>query len=134
MRVHRAIAWPFHTSLRIPAIWIALLAASALIGNVAQWIANDDLKAADAATNAASECRSRIIGYVDGLSIEQDSALGVALLDRTGASNDEVFREARKSYEDATARLTVAKDYRERAVEVCDADPDFEPQTDIPQE
>lgn len=128
----RAAAWLFRTTVRIPAIWIALLAVSALIGNAAQWLERDSLRIENASNNAESECRSRINGYVEGLSIELSVAEAFGLLDATGSEDLPISRqEAVKRATDAASRLEVARSYRERAVEVCAENPHFNPQTDI---
>lgn len=131
--------------IRIPALAVLLLGLSAVLGNLSQWEQRDDLKAQAAvnsaeikalteANNDQAECRSRIVGYVEGLSITQDIALGDGILDRLGPNDDTVFDLAIQNYREAVGSLRLAKEYRERSVEVCAEDPDFDPATDIPQE
>lgn len=117
--------------VRVPALAAVLVALSALVGNLAQWEYKDDLKAQVNANNAQAECRSRIVGYVDGLDIDSRIAQGDGLLDRLGDSNDAIFEQAIADYRVAVGALKIAKEYREQAVEVCAADPAFDPDTDI---
>jgi hypothetical protein len=112
--------------VRTPAAVIALLALSALIGNAAQWQERGDLKSAAEANNAEAECRSRIIAYVDGLRIQHDVLLGTGLLDRVGVQDGPTFAAVVEAYERVVTTLETAAPYRENAVEVCKADPDFD--------
>lgn len=123
----------FLRPVRIPAAAIVLLALSATAGNMVQWQQRGDLQAQADANNVEAECRSRIVGYVEGLSIELSVAEVFGLLEATGAEDLPVSRQ--EAVERATAaagRLETAKDYRERSVQVCANNPGFDPTSDIP--
>lgn len=127
--LHRIVRpWP------VPAMAIILLTASAIAGNLAQFDQKQDLKSQADLNNAESECRGRIVGYVEGLSIELSIAETLGLLDQVGAEDLPLtFEEAVDAATSAALRLNAAKDYRERSVEVCAANPNFNPTRDIPE-
>lgn len=113
--------------IRVPYLAMVLLAFSALAGNLAQWDEKGDLQRQGNVNNAEAECRARIEGYVDGLSITQDIALGTGLLDRLGPNDDDVFQEAVEAYASAVRELEQAKGYQEDSVKICASDASFDP-------
>ncbi len=118
--------------VRVPAVAVLLLALSAVFGNAAQGEQKTDLERQNNANNAEAECRSRIVGYVDGLKIDESLALGSAIIDRLDARDQVMFEEAIDRYRSAIGQLEIARDYREKAAEVCGDNPQFQPSTDIP--
>lgn len=106
------------------------MAISAFLGNAAQWIDRSDLKAAADESKEQTECRGRISGYVEGLSIANATALGSGLL-ALYAEGDEsaTFQRERAAYRETTDLLRDAIPYRSDAVAVCAKDPAFEPES-----
>lgn len=118
-------------TIRLPYLAVVLLSLSAIAGNVVQWQQKVDLETQAKENNDQAECRSRIVGYVEGLQITLDLALGTGILDRLGANDDAVFQSAAEAYAEGVRHLDSARRYREDAVEVCVADPNFDPKRDI---
>jgi hypothetical protein len=139
VKILNALARPFTTRIRISGAAVILLCASALTGNFGQFIdrarADDQIKRLEASQDAdtdEAECRSRIVGYVEGLSIELNVTGSLALLARREGSDLPItFDEALERAAAAAVRLEAAKGYRESAVEVCAENPDFDPTYDI---
>lgn len=117
-------------TLRVPAWAFGMLALSAFLGNAAQWVDRSDLKSAQDASKEQTECRGRISGYVEGLSITNATALGSGLLALYSEGQDSArFRQERDLYDKTTRLLREATPYREQSVSVCAKDPDFDPET-----
>lgn len=125
-RLSRAVRY-ITRELRVPAWSFGLLAVSAFLGNAAQWVDRADLKAAADESKAEAECRSRIVGYVEGLSISSSISLGRALVDRVGPRDDAAFDIERQRFAASIERLAAAKKIREKATEVCANDPGYDP-------
>lgn len=117
---------------------VLMLAASAFIGTTGLVTALmysqnqiSEFREQASENDEQAQCRSRINGYVEGLSIAQDIALGSGLLDRLGPNDDSAFADSVRAYQEAVKQLQSAKDYREDAVDVCLRNPNFDPVTDI---
>jgi hypothetical protein len=139
MTALRFLTRPFTARVRISGAAVVLLCASAVLGNVGQYIdrdrAEDQLRAfrqAAALDNTEAQCRSRIVSYMDDLKDQRDNALGDGILDRLGPNDDETFNRAQAEFTEAVRRLDLAEPFRARAVEVCAANPEFDPEVNIP--
>lgn len=130
----RFLTRPFVARVRISGAAVILLCASAVLGNIGQYIdrdrAEDQLsafRAAAAVDNAEAQCRGRIVSYMDDLKDRRDNALGDGIIDRLRVNDDTRFQKASDDYAEAVRLIQEAQPVRARSVEVCAANPDFDP-------
>jgi hypothetical protein len=87
-----------------------------------------DLQEQVSADTAQTECRSRIASAAEVIRSDRDSLGWQALVDRIVAGQaDTDLTDRSRQMAELNRRLTDATALRSRAIEVCAADPDFQP-------
>lgn len=128
-----ALSKPFTAKVRISSAAVVLLCASAVLGNVGQYIDRaradeqvERLREVAASNNQEAQCRSRVSQYTDALSLELAVAGWSGLLDRAGPNDDVIFEAFRARAERASELLEKAIPIRDQAVQICADNPTYD--------
>lgn len=107
---------------------VLMLAASSFVAIIGLFLALVFAQQQAEASDAKAECRSRVVGYVAGVEQVRDSAgwRGLLAAVDTGDVPDEDLEIAREASDRLDGDLATL---REQLVDLCAADPDFDPVT-----